>query len=241
MPNTHTNTRADLVMWHLTDSALPTGGFAHSAGLETYIQTGKVGNAESFTDWLHGYVRQASFNDALAVKLAWELYHRDIPDESEAWKEELRELDALYRAAQTASQVRTSMSSMGKRMSIIASLISPDDPRITEYSEGIKSRRYHANPGIVTGLVLASVGTGKAEAVTAYLMQIMHSMVQNAIRAIPLGQDAGQRVIVNTYDVILQAADMTLAHDEADIGVVAPRLEIAQMEHETLRSRMFMS
>lgn len=82
---------------------------------------------------------------------------------------------------------------------------------------------------------------GAREAVTAYLMQMANSMTQNAIRAIPLGQDAGQRVLVQAYPAITQAAQMTMAHDVSDLGVVAPRLEVAQMAHESLISRMFMS
>ena len=66
-------------------------------------------------------------------------------------------------------------------------------------------------------------------------------MTQNAIRAIPIGQDAGQRVLVGAYPVIEQAVEMTMRHDLSDLGSVAPRLEIAQMAHEELRARMFMS
>ena len=75
----------------------------------------------------------------------------------------------------------------------------------------------------------------------AYLMQMANSMTQNAIRAIPLGQDAGQRVLVDSYHVVEEAAARTMLNTIADLGVVAPRLEVAQMAHESLRSRMFMS
>lgn len=239
MQNTPTNPLAELAVWHLTDSALPTGGFAHSAGLEIYIQSEEVHDPETYGSWLAGYLRQSSYNDALALRLAYQLHSSGQPlDEA---TESLRELDQLVHACQTPKQVRASMNSMGKRMSKVAKIVDDQDPLVVAYEQGIASRTMHGNPGIAAGLVFSASGVAEETAVMAYIMQLANSMTQNATRAIPLGQDAGQRVLVQTYPVIKQAAEMTMQHTLADLGAVAPRLEIAQMQHESLRSRMFMS
>ena len=244
MPNTPTNAvdsaetstsgYAQLVLWHLTDSALPTGGFAHSAGMEVSVQSGEIDSPDTYGRWLHGYLRQASFSEALAVRFAVELQQAALSVEEK--QEHLHALDRLVHACQTPKQVRTSMNSMGKRMSRVAAIIAPEDPLVAHYKKSLTGRSLRGNPGVAAGLVLGSVGVGAREAVTAYLMQMA-----NAIRAIPLGQDAGQRVLVQAYPAITQAAQMTMAHDVSDLGVVAPRLEVAQMAHESLISRMFMS
>ncbi|MFY9262104.1 MAG: urease accessory protein UreF [Actinomycetaceae bacterium] len=239
MQSTLTNRHAQLVTWHLTDSALPTGGFAHSAGLETFVQNGEISDPQTYSQWLHGYLRQASFNDALAVKFAVELQLSELGDAQKLIK--LRRLDQLLHACQTPRQVRTSMNSMGKRMAKIASFIAPNDYLVAQYAAGIASQEMRANPGIAAGLALGASGVEPSDAVAAYLMQMANSMTQNAIRAIPLGQDAGQKVLVGAYSVIEQATEMTMQHDLSDLGSVAPQLEIAQMAHEELRSRMFMS
>lgn len=239
MQSTPTDRRAQLVTWHLTDSALPTGGFSHSAGLETFIQSDEVSNPESYAQWLHGYLRQASFNEALAVKFASELQHASIDDVERV--QQLRRLDELMHAVQTPRQVRVSMNSMGKRMAKIAAIIAPDDLLVTEYAAALADGRLKGNPGIAAGLALGSAGVTTHDAIAAYLLQLANSMTQNAIRAIPIGQDAGQRVLVGAYPVIEQAVEMTMRHDLSDLGSVAPRLEIAQMAHEELRARMFMS
>ncbi|WIM67708.1 urease accessory UreF family protein [Corynebacterium breve] len=239
MPSTLTNRRGELVIWHLTDSALPTGGFAHSAGLETFVLANEITDPESYSRWLHGYLRQASFSEALAVRFAVELQEAALDDDHKA--AQLKKLDQLVHACQTPKQVRTSMNSMGKRMSRVAAIISPEDVLVSRYAEAITAGEMRGNPGLAAGLVLGANGVSAADAVNAYLMQMANSMTQNAIRAIPLGQDAGQRVLVSAYDVILQAGEMTMGHDVSDLGAVAPRLEVAQMEHESLRSRMFMS
>ena len=239
MQNTPTDVRRKLVTWHLTDSALPTGGFAHSAGLETFVQDDRVADPDSFAKWLHGYLRQASFNDALAVKCAVQLYQREGSEEEKLAT--LRELDTLLHACQAPKQVRASMNSMGKRMARIASFIAPEDFLVTQYAQATAEHQMHGNPGIAAGLALAAAGISLEDAISAYLMQMANSMTQNAIRAIPLGQDAGQQVLVQTYDAVEAAAARTTSHAIADLGVVAPRLEVAQMAHESLRSRMFMS
>lgn len=218
---------------------MPTGGFAHSAGLETFIQEGAVSTPEEFSEWLAGYLRQATYNEALAVRLAVEVYEGSA-DEAEKVGQ-FSQLDQLCHACQTPKQVRTSMNSMGKRWARVSAIVAPDDPLVSAYRDGVENRTLRGNPGIAAGLVLASLGVPAEEAVAAYLMQMANSMTQNAIRAIPLGQDAGQRILVEAYDSVDVATTLTMARTVADMGVVSPRLEIAQMQHEGLLSRMFMS
>ncbi|MCI6205879.1 MAG: urease accessory protein UreF [Corynebacterium glucuronolyticum] len=231
--------RAQLVIWHLTDSALPTGGFAHSAGMETYINSGTIDDAASFATWLRGYLYQATFNDALAVRFAVELHNS-----TSGWDEKvnrLKQLDRLLYATLTPKELRTAMLSMGKRMSKVAKIVDAEDQLVEEYDRGLRAREYKGNPGIAIGLVLAAAGVKDYTATKAYLMQLATSMIQNAIRAIPLGQDAGQRLLVGVYGLVTQFAQEAMERTIHDLGIAAPDMEIAQMEHEFLRSRMFMS
>ena len=239
MQNTPTSARANLVVWHITDSALPTGAFAHSAGLETYIQRDEVHDPETYLRWLIGYLHQATYGEALAVLLAVRLQAANLEPEQAA--EALRELDELCHATQTPQELRASMQAMGKRMAKVAKIMDADNALVDAYDSGLRKREYFGNPGIAAGLVLGAAAVDELTAVSAYLMQMANSMTQNAIRAIPLGQDAGQRILIEVYEYLPKFAEETLAHDVGDLGVSFPRLEIAQMEHQYMRSRMFMS
>lgn len=239
MPNIPTKLRSKLITWHLTDSALPTGAFAHSAGLETYIQRDIVSDAASYSAWLSAYLLQASYTEALALRFAMELATSERSDEEKL--DGLAELDRLCHVSQTPRQVRTSMNAMGKRMAKVATITVSDDPLISAYLAGIDDGSYHGNPGIAAGLAFGASQISIEDGVYAYLLQMASSMTQNAIRGIPLGQDAGQRVLAESYAYIEKSGAATLEHTLADLGSVAPGLEVAQMMHESLHSRMFMS
>ena len=67
------------------------------------------------------------------------------------------------------------------------------------------------------------------------------SLVQNAVRAIPLGQTAGQKTIQEFQGALIQATEKIQNLDEEDFGIISPGLELAQMKHERVNIRIFMS
>lgn len=231
------NPRALLTMLHLTDSALPTGGFSHSLGLESYLQRDLVNSPETFSRWMYAYIRQASFNDALVAKLTAEAAGKPHEDAIR----ELTELSALAHTTLVPRQIRDANASMGARMCKIIEVAVPDHPLVQWYAEAVRTGASYGCPALAHGLALSAVGLDTEMIVRSYLMQTTASLTQNAIRGIPIGQNAGQQVLVGSYPVIENAVSLTMQHGYLDLGAAAPGLEIAQMQHESLRSRMFMS
>lgn len=74
-----------------------------------------------------------------------------------------------------------------------------------------------------------------------YLYQNVSSLTQNAVRAIPLGQTAGQKVVTQMVPYIEETRNHILSLDESDFGMTAPGLELNQMEHENVNVRIFIS
>src|SRR5450432_522762 len=52
--------RHDWLLWQLADSAFPTGGFAHSGGLEAAWQHGEIRGAEDLASFLEAYMCQVA-------------------------------------------------------------------------------------------------------------------------------------------------------------------------------------
>ena len=239
-----------LPLAQLCDSALPTGAFSHSFGLETYICEGVVDGEASFVSWLRALVpTQLTFSEGLGLRLAFEAVAADD------W-EAIAHLDALLVAQAVPIQVRRAGVTMGRRMLTIARLTleGTDGGRLLSRYAALANTGDTGDTGDIKGsggcrshpaIVLAIAGyalEAPAAAVTAaYLQSSVISLTQNAVRAIPLGQDAGQRAIASVRGDVRAAVRRIGGLDEMDLGAAAPGIEISQMRHERQRARMFMS
>ena len=239
-----------LPLAQLCDSALPTGAFSHSFGLETYICEGVVGDEASFVSWLRALVStQLTFSEGLGLRLAFEAVAADD------W-EAIAHLDALLVAQAVPLQVRRAGVTMGRRMLTIArlalegtdggrllsryaALIDTRDTGDTGDTKGSGGCRSH--PAIVLAIAGYALEAPAAAVTAAYLQSSVISLTQNAVRAIPLGQDAGQRAIASVRGDVRAAVRRIGGLDEMDLGAAAPGIEISQMRHERQRARMFMS
>ncbi|OLO64767.1 urease accessory protein UreF [Actinomyces oris] len=250
MPNTLTDTPApqwgepagwQLPLAQLCDSALPTGAFSHSFGLETYICEGVVDGEASFVSWLRALVStQLTFSEGLGLRLAFEAVAADD------W-EAIAHLDALLVAQAVPIQVRRAGVTMGRRMLTIARLAlegTDSDGLLSRYAalaDTGDSGGCRTHPAIVLAIAGYALAAPPAAVTAAYLQSSVISLTQNAVRAIPLGQDAGQRAIASVRDDVRAAVRRIGGLDETDLGAAAPGIEISQMRHERQRARMFMS
>lgn len=220
-----------LPLLQLSDSALPTGAFSHSLGLESYLDTGLVHDEATFAQWLTQFVHlQLTYSDGLAIRLAVETQSR----------QEVRDLDRRMVAQALPRQIRDAGVKMGARMLHIAQAVFPC-PDLEDYRQDVADGHCAGHPAIAFALAGRALGVPVPELVATYLFSTVTSLTQNAIRAIPLGQDAGQRVQRGSHAEVDTAVARILKLDAEDLGITAPALEIAQMRHEHQRARMFMS
>lgn len=228
-----------LVLLHLSDSALPTGAFSHSFGLETYLQRGLVTGPADYVPWLHAYVRQSAYGEGLMAKLGAQVVHEATSVEAAFL--EVQQLDALAHASLIPREIREANRSMGKRMARITAISVQGVELLDRYVAAVEDDSCVGCPALVYGIALAGLGFDTETIVSGQLMQIAATVNQNAIRSIPLGQDAGQRALVSAYPVIEETVAVIATLGLVDLGACAPGLELAQMAHETRHSRMFMS
>lgn len=222
-----------LTVMQLSDSALPTGAFSHSFGMETYLQRGSIDSADSYTAWASGYLHQIAYTEGLAVRLTAEAAAHDD-------HQRIIDIDQLLYASAIPKQIRDAGTSMGQRMNTIVETALSETPALRHYRDAIDDGTCHGHPAVVFALATAA-HVSIQEATAAYLMQLATSLTQNAIRSIPLGQNAGQKVLSALRHTVPDVVAVIFTLDDRDLGASAPGLEIAQMMHETQRARMFMS
>jgi urease accessory protein len=217
-----------LALQQLVDSALPTGAFAHSFGFETYVDSGVVCDEAGFGRWLSAFIfQQLSYSDGLAIRFLFE-------------GADVLELDSLLSASLLPRQVREASVKMGLRLLEIGGEVFPS-AELGLYRDLVTSGRAAGHQPLAFAVVARSLGAPLPEALAAYLFATVTSLTQNAVRAIPLGQNAGQRLLRQAADDVA-AAVVRIPHlAPDDFGAVSPGLEISQMRHERQRARMFMS
>ena len=66
-------------------------------------------------------------------------------------------------------------------------------------------------------------------------------VLEAAVKAVPLGQSAGQRILAQLSQEIVQAVAHALLVQDAERQAFAPMLAILSAQHETQYSRLFRS
>lgn len=114
-------------------------------------------------------------------------------------------------------------------------------PILSTYRKRLKDKKSFGHSAIVFTMVGHYLDVEKETTIVYYLYSTIVSLVQNAVRAIPLGQTAGQKVIYAFQEELKTAAEKIMKLDELEFGVVSPGLEVSQMQHERVGIRIFSS
>ncbi|KAB7706161.1 urease accessory protein UreF [Bacillus aerolatus] len=223
-----------LSLFQLCDSNFPTGAFSHSFGLESYIQADVVRDQKTFFEWLQVYVHeQLIYTDGLACRLVYDALLQE--DLQQVWN-----LDRLLTVQNLPRETREGTQMIGDRMLKLSQSLY-DFPVLSLYREQIKKKQSFAHPSIVFTMVAYGLEVSKPNAILYYLYSAVSSLVQNAVRAIPLGQTAGQLITHKFHPELQRAVEKIMQLPEDDFGIVSPGLELAQMQHERVNIRIFMS
>jgi urease accessory protein len=219
---------------HLCDPTLPIGGFSHSSGLETYVQK-KIVRDEKTTE---AFVRNMLeynllFNDASFVKLAYHASHnRDLA--------ELMLLDHECSALKAPGEIRDASRKLGNRFMKIFERHSVSD-LVVEYRQAMSVREAEGNYPVVFGLYASVFGIPVYEAVYSFCYNAAVGMITNAVKLVPIGQLAGQDILVRMQEVIRTTTIKALDLERELVGVCNIGFDIRCMQHENLYSRLYMS
>jgi urease accessory protein len=209
----------------LADSAFPTGGFAHSSGLEAHVQAGELDSVECYARELVDQLTHGSLPIAAAVY--------DAP-------ERLAELDAFTRATLWSHVAQRASRTQGRALLDVAA-------RSFGHESLIAARARLAPPGLdghlapVFGFVTRSLGVARDEMLASFLHLGVRGLLSAAVRLGACGPTEAQSIHHRLYaslDAALATA-RTLTLD--DLAQTAPVVELVQATHDRLYSRLFQS
>jgi urease accessory protein len=226
--------KAFVNLLQFSDGLFPAGGYAHSFGLETCVQSGQVKSAEDVGAFLHAYLAaSAAPTDALAV-----LHARGhaIAGDLDA----CLHLDQLLDALKPASELREASRQMG-RQTLRALKVLSADAFVSRFAAAVESEAAPSHHPIVFGIAAAVLAWPPRETASAFLYSTSTMIVGAALRLLPLGQLAGQRILWSAGAAIPALAEGIESNSGEGMWSFTPEIEIAAMRHESLDARLFRS
>lgn len=223
-----------LTFFQLCDSNFPTGAFSHSFGFETYMNEEAIHDASSFGLWLKIFLQeQLVYSEGLSARFVFEaLENGDLA-------EMIHRSEALT-AQILPKEIRVANQKMGERFLTLGQDMF-DIAALDVYHQAVVKKEVDAHSVVVLTIIAQHIGLTKREAIEAFLYSTISTMVQNAVRGVPIGQTAGQKLLLAFQEEINEAYLQIERLSEEDFGSTPPGLEIAQMRHEQLFARNFMS
>jgi len=217
-----------LALMRLSSPSLPVGAFSYSRGLEAAVAAGTVHDEASATDHILGLLEHVvcPVDAALLVRLHRAWTQGDLAA-ARAWTLRLR---ALRESAELALEDEH----MGLALArlLLARGVAEADLAVQRLA-----------PSYTCMFALAAVrfGIEVEPAVAGFLWAICESQVGAALRLLPLGQTAGQRLLEAAMPVIERCVAVALALEDDQVGSFAPGLALRSAQHEVQYSRLFRS
>jgi urease accessory protein len=216
------------------DGLFPAGAYAHSFGLEYYVQSGEVCDAAGVEQFLRAHLEgSAAPTDAVALLCAWRA--AKAGDFATCIT-----LDETLDAMKTVSELRDASRQMGRQTLRVANHLL-GHPLLASFSEALGKESTPGHHPVVLGIIGGVIEWPAKQMAAAYLYSTSAALVGAALRLMPLGQLAGQRILSNLTPLIAKLAADVQDKTQSDMWAFAPALEIAGMRHAMLDARLFRS
>jgi urease accessory protein len=225
------STLAQMRLFQIASQALPIGGYSHSFGLEAAIESGLIQDEPSVQRWI---------SDVLLFSMgSYEL--PALMDLGDAWIAgdlgALSRLNGEFLATRESTELRSATVQMGYSMNALLAVL-PDLP--ASLIRTLQTMEEPSLPCVWSGAA-AAWSIASSDSAAAYLWSWAENQVLVAIKAVPLGQSAGQRVLLNVSRRIARLAQQPPTGKADMRSNFAPGLALLSSEHETQYSRLFRS
>ena len=220
-----------LQLMRLASPSLPVGGFSYSEGLESAVDAALVRDEASAQRWLADQLRlglaRADLPILARALAAWRRGDVAHVDALNRWFATTRETGELLRQAEQ----------MGRSLALWLRYRGAAEERL------VRLEALQPAPTWPIAFALAAVDSGASarDVLVTFAGGWTENMAQAAVKAVPLGQAAAQRILAALAAEIPAAVDAALRLASADMQAFTPMLAILSARHEEQYSRLFRS
>ncbi|GMV58044.1 MAG: hypothetical protein AMXMBFR72_11560 [Betaproteobacteria bacterium] len=220
----HVRLRTLLGVLHLASPALPVGGFAYSQGLEKAIEDGVVHDTASAQRWIEDLLllNLARFEAPLWLR-AFDAFARSDPSAFAALSSELL-------AARETAELRAETRQMGASMLRLF-------PALGLPALAVEPIAYPA----AFAAACAGLGIDREAGLAAYLWAWIENQVLAAVKTVPLGQQAGQQILIALREPLVRAVQLAAQLRDDELGTAPVAFAIMSAQHELQYSRIYRS
>lgn len=217
------------LIW-LASPALPVGSFSYSEGLESAVESGRVGTEEQAGAWLLDQLHLSLARSDLAV----------LAQALPAWRQgdldRVRALNDWMLQTRETSELRQQSLQMGR--SLIEWL--RQDSAAAQLPLDACAALPPTYP-IAFALAASCSQASARDVLLTFAFGWSEAMMQAAIKTVPLGQSAGQRILARLSEAVPIVVEQALAAGDEDRQAFSPMLAILSSQHEVQYSRLFRS
>ncbi|HTU68228.1 MAG TPA: urease accessory protein UreF [Steroidobacteraceae bacterium] len=221
-----------LRLLHLASPALPIGAFHFSQGLEYAVDAGWVRDEPTALEWIGGVLEGAIAT--LDLPVLWRL--------QSAWQRghdaDVRRWNAFLIASRETLELRAEDRHLGAALLRVLAELELESPLYPARAAPDDTGVAHAT---AFAFACARWNIAPRSALETYAWAWAENQVLAAVKLVPLGQSAGQRVLHALHPRLGAFAARAMDLVDSDIGIATSISAVASGRHETQYTRLFRS
>jgi urease accessory protein len=220
------NAASLLHLLQFASPALPIGGYSYSQGLEAALEQGLVADAVGARAWMVSYLHEvmAQWDGPLFWRLLKAFEARDAAAVA-LWSE-------CFLASRDTAELRAETVQMGYSLTRLIAELGVAD--VTVLGDEVSMPAAFA-------CAVDALDIPHEEALLALLFTWLENQVLVCVKSVPLGQVAGQRLLLSLRPELERAARTARTLPDEALSNWSPGLSMLSMRHEVQHGRLYRS
>lgn len=225
----------ELGVMQLSDSFFPTGIFATSNGLEFLFTEKKIQGMDDLIDLIRiNIIQQIGPSDCVALANAFDSANQNDFDK-------VIEVDNVGFATKSIKEIRDASVRSGVQLIKCVSEFVTDDDILNQYKNNITENKIHGVFPIAFAVCCNALKIKKEKSMMMMLHGFTVGVVGAALRLGLIQHFEGQKIIHNIKPIISQTIKEYSNKSLFEMWQFAPQVDIVQMSHEKMDSKMFIT